>query len=365
MALSGTKYGAVTYGGSALPIYDLWIYWTATKNASSWTVYRKLYIRKTTSPSYTGNAGGTFCGSAFSKNPAYLGSASTLLASDTITVNADVNGNGSVNVGASFILTIASLGISYPCTVASTNYALDQITSPPPPNPPTVTVAMLSIIATQIIFGVSANETCNAWYYRLNGGTWVLFDTQTVSTTQYAINGLTPNTPYSIECAAQNPSGVMGYSAPVFVTTLGATDFVSGQALDGFNVEDSFKLELYKQSSSFYDVLQIKIGATAIKTVGGYLSLADILLTDDELIALYGLCSSSEATKTITFVITSYESTTNSTLVGSNTVDATGILAGTSYVNAVRSVPYVRVLGAKKPSIEYTKVAGHWTRGVE
>ena len=55
-------------------------------------------------------------------------------------------------------------------------------------------------------------------------------------------------------------------------------------------------------------------------------------------------------------------STTNSTLVGSNTVDATGILAGTSYVNAVRSVPYVRVLGAKKPSIEYTKVAGHWTR---
>ena len=51
---------------------------------------------------------------------------------------------------------------------------------------------------------------------------------------------------------------------------------------------------------SFYDVLQIKIGATVIKTVGGYLSLADILLTDDELIALYGLCSSSEATKTIT-----------------------------------------------------------------
>ena len=365
MALSGTKYGAVTYGGNTLDIYKLWIYWTAVKNATSWTVYRKLYIRKTTSPSYTGNAGGTFCGSSFSKNPAYLGSASTLLAEDTITVNADANGNGSVNVGASFYLTIPLLGVSYVCTVPSTNYALDQITSPPPPNPPTVTVAMLSIIATQIIIGVSASETCNAWYYRLNGGAWVLFDTQAVLTTQYAINGLTPNTPYSIECAATNLAGTMGYSAPVSITTLGATDFVSGQALDGFNVEDSFKLELYKQSPSFYDVLQIKIGTTVIKTVENYLSLTNVTLTDDELIAVYGLCSSSEQTKTITFVITSYESTTNSTLVGSNTVDATGALAGTSYVNAIRSVPYVRVSGAKKPSIEYTKVAGHWTRGVE
>ena len=365
MALSGTKTGAVTYGGNVLDVYNLWIYWTATKNATSWTVYRKLYIRKTTSPSYTGDAGGTFCGSVFSKDPAYLGSASTLLASDIITVNADANGNGSVNVGASFGLSIPSLGIVYTGTIASTSYALDQITAPPPANSPTITATALSVIATQIIIGVSASENCNAWYYRLNGGTWVLFDTQTVSTTQYAINGLTPNTPYSIECAAQNPSGVMGYSAPLSVVTLGATDFVAGQALDGFDVEDSFKLELYKQSSSFYDVLQIKVGTTVIKTVGGYLSLADILLTDDELIAVYGLCSSSEQTKTITFIITSYESTTNSTLVGSNTVAATGTLAGTSYVNAVRSVPYVRVLGAKKPSIEYTKVAGHWMRGVE
>ncbi len=323
----GTKYGSISS-----PDLDTWASFTSVPNAvtNQSVVTAKLYIRASGSGDHSVPASGKFCGSSFSGTYNLPLNTAVVLKTVTWTVTHNADGTSGIYLSASFNATY--LGTVYSGAVTSTYFALDTNDR----TAPSVVTSLPSITTDAIIIVASASATCNAWYYKINGGSWVLFSQTSETTQSVEVTGLTPNTAYTIQTAANKAAnGVMGYSAATSATTLGSTTLNSVQTVTADNATVQIIINRSVNVAAYTYDLAVKNGGTTILTLSGLtgsVGTADqtIALTAEQRTALLAAMANIKSF-TGTFVLTTYD--------GGSQVGSTSSKTATVQTTTVNSAP--------------------------
>lgn len=88
-----------------------------------------------------------------------------------------------------------------------------------------------------------------------------------------------------------------------------------------FKINGSFTPSITKYSSSFYDIMYVKLGNTTIKTIEDVKSGSTYSFTEEEKELLYSLFAT-DTSKTLSFSINTYVDNNKSTLLGTSSKDA-------------------------------------------
>lgn len=148
-----------------------------------------------------------------------------------------------------------------------------------------------------------ADSNCDAVQYSLNGGSWV-----GASGNPYTINGLNPNTSYSIKTRVRRKdSGLWTESSAITGTT---KDIGKISSVNNFNHGDSTVVNITNPSGSSLS-LAMKIGNIQIQSKSVSAGNNTISFSDTELDNIYKLYGSGN-TLTATFILTTAGSYTNS-----------------------------------------------------
>ena len=153
---------------------------------------------------------------------------------------------------------------------------------------PTVTLDSITNIGTDsITFTMSANASCNKWWYQLNSGAWVEFNSTAGTTKTHTITGLSLNTSYTIYvCARKAANNMDGYAPRQTFKTLGysfitsVTDTVLGNAptVTWTPLDDTFTFKVgYSIGTWSWTSSMISPASTSEQTFNSYtLAIADI-----------------------------------------------------------------------------------------
>lgn len=262
-----------------------------------------------------------------------LGSYNTVTlgtASKTITHNSD--GTKSVNISASSPDLAQGNGWGPYSGSASGTFTLTSI-------PRYAKFANHSISSTglnSIKVTWSADSTCDAVQYSLNGGSWVA-----TSGTTYTITVLSPNTSYSIKTRIRRKDSQLWTESSTITGT--TKDIGKISSVDSFNHGNNTTLVITNPSGSSLNLV-MKIGSTQILSRTVSTGSNTISFSDTELDNIYKLYGSGN-TLTATFVLTTAGTYTN-------TKTATITLTGN------QKTAYTAVSGSKKRAKVYVGVNG-------
>lgn len=181
---------------------------------------------------------------------------------------------------------------------------------------PTVTFTTNSVTAYGFKISASSSATADIWQYSLNGGSsWTQFSTTAGTSASVTLSSLSPNTSYTVRVRARKKSNqVYGTSGTSTVKTLGGAvvNSVNTLTADSSTVKITVNTTVYNASYKY--TLVLKNGSTTYLTISGLTwttGTADrsITLTAAQRTTLLN-CMASVKSFTGTFVVTTYNGTT-------------------------------------------------------
>lgn len=201
---------------------------------------------------------------------------------------------------------------------------------------PTVTFTTSSVTAYGFKISASSSATADIWQYSLNGGSsWTQFSTTAGTSASVTLSSLSPNTSYTVRVRARKKSNqVYGTSGTSTVKTLGGAvvNSVSTLTADSSTVKITINTTVYNASYKY--TLVLKNGSTTYLTISGLTwttGTADrsITLTAAQRTTLLN-CMASVKSFTGTFVVTTYNGTTQIGNASSKTATAQTTAANSS-----------------------------------
>lgn len=149
----------------------------------------------------------------------------------------------------------------------------------------------------------SADSSCDAVQYSLNGGSWT-----STSGTTYSVSGLNPNTSYRIKTRVRRANSQLWTESSEITGT--TKDIAKISSVNNFNHGDSTIVKITNPSGSSLN-LAMKIGNTQIQSKSVSAGNNTISFNDAELDKIYKLYGSGNSL-TATFILTTAGAYTNS-----------------------------------------------------
>ncbi len=256
-------------------------------------------------------------------------------------------------------------GYAYVYTTYSNNstYALTNLDRVAP----TVTLGNITNIGTNsFTFTMSANASCNRWWYQLNNGAWVEFNSTAGTSKTYTITGLALNTSYTLYVCARKASNAMdGYAAKKTVKTLGYSSITS---VTNITLGNAPSVTWTPLSSSFKFRINYTIGSYSWTSGDISPASTSAYTYNSKTLTVADLAPQITASKTGTVRCTLYTYTSSGSLIGSATKDFTVTVPNT-VIPSIDSITlaegtqsgfneYVKTLSSVNSSVTATGIYG-------
>lgn len=198
-----------------------------------------------------------------------------------------------------------------------------------------------------------ADCVCDAVQYSLNNGNWI-----NTSDVDYTINGLEPNTTYTIKTKIRRKDSQLWTESSAITGT--TKDIGKISSVNNFNHGDSTTINITNPSGSSLNLV-VKIGDTQIQSKSVTSGNNTISFNDTELDNIYKKYGNSN-TLTVTFILTTSGKYTNSktctaTLKGNQKTTRNNVNN-----NWKRSKIWININGTWKRAVAWLNINGTWRR---